>query len=90
MTKVDRPNVFVDEMVKGAFARFAHTHEFRLVEGGTLMIDSFDYTSPLGWLGRIADKLFLEQHLTLFLQTRAQHLKRLEEESGGALRAATT
>lgn len=73
------PHLFVDEMVKGPFQRFRHTHRFTESEGGTLMEDLFDYTSPLGLLGRIADLLFLERYLCRFLKRRSLYLKQIAE-----------
>ncbi len=80
MTRVERPRIFVDEMTKGAFARFTHTHEFRDVgDSKTLMMDDFDYASPLGFLGVLADKLFLTGYMHRFLTERAQYLKEVAE-----------
>jgi hypothetical protein len=46
-------------MVRGAFKSFVHRHTFRQEAGGTVMVDDFTYTSPLGLLRAMADKLFL-------------------------------
>lgn len=81
MTRVERPRIFEDQMVSGAFASFTHLHEFEDVRGGTLMIDTFVYRSPLGPLGRIADFIFLEQYMRRLLTERAEYLKRAAEES---------
>ena len=75
ITRYERPRLFVDEMVEGAFRRLTHTHEFRAIDGGTLMVDIFDYASPLGVLGRLADVLFLKRYLLRFLSERARVLK---------------
>jgi ligand-binding SRPBCC domain-containing protein len=80
ITRMERPAVFVDEMVRGAFRSFRHTHEFRPERGGTTMIDRFDYTSPLGALGRLADWMFLERYLRRFLEDRAAYLKARAEQ----------
>lgn len=80
ITEFDFPNRFVDEMEKGAFKRFYHVHEFVEKENGTLMIDTFDYTSPLGFIGKIADRLFLEQYMKGFLITRNRYIKKIAEE----------
>jgi len=79
ITRFEPPHLFEDEMVRGAFRSFTHTHEFRPVEGGTLMVDTFRYASPLGPLGVLADKLFIERHMRRFLTERAAFLKRLAE-----------
>jgi ligand-binding SRPBCC domain-containing protein len=80
ITEMDSPNYFVDEMVKGAFKRFRHTHEFISQYGGTYMVDTFDYTSPLGILGKAADRLFLEAYMRHFLQKRNAFIKKAAEE----------
>ena len=66
-------------MVKGIFKRFKHEHIFQDEVEGILMIDIFDYTSPLGFLGKIADVLFLESYMKGFLMKRNQIIKEFAE-----------
>jgi ligand-binding SRPBCC domain-containing protein len=84
ITEFDPPHRFVDEMVHGAFRRFRHEHEFLAVEGGTEIVDTFDYTSPLGPLGRVADLLFLRRYMTRLLRGRNAYLKRVAESASRA------
>ena len=79
ITDFDQPNYFVDEMVSGAFSKFKHEHFFEESDKGTLMIDIFDYTSPFGILGKIADKLFLENYMTDLLAERNRIVKEFAE-----------
>jgi ligand-binding SRPBCC domain-containing protein len=79
ITAMERPRMFVDEMQRGAFKRWHHTHTFEARGAGTLMIDDADYASPLGLLGRIADHLFLERYMTRLLQVRNAHIKKVAE-----------
>lgn len=79
ITEMERPYSFTDEMVKGAFHSFTHTHEFRASGTGTMMKDTFAYKSPLGILGVLADKLFLEQYMRNFIVHRANELKEIAE-----------
>lgn len=79
ITHMEKPTVFVDSMVKGAFQSFTHTHQFVEEDGGTLMIDKFEYRSPFGLIGIIADKLFLKKYMTDFIRSRAKELKRIAE-----------
>lgn len=76
---MEKPTFFVDIMVKGAFSSFTHTHQFKEEKGGTTMIDTFEYKSPFGPIGMIADKLFLEKYMTDFIISRARELKRIAE-----------
>ena len=43
------------------------------------MVDTFQYVSPLGILGRIADVLFLERYMGALLSERALALTSMAE-----------
>jgi len=79
VTRCEAPHLLEDEMVRGAFKTFTHRHTFHEQPGGTIMVDDFDYASPLGVLGLLADKLFLERYMRAFLLERAQDLKQMAE-----------
>ncbi|MBU2899871.1 SRPBCC family protein [Maribacter dokdonensis] len=79
ITEFEYPNYFTDEMMKGAFKNFKHKHVFESRQNGTLMTDYFDYTSPLGFLGKIADGLFLKKYMTNFLKKRNTTIKAFAE-----------
>ena len=79
ITAFDRPRMFVDEMQRGAFKYWRHTHLFEARDEGTLMIDDADYASPLGLIGRIVDKLLLERHMTQLLIKRNKHIRKVAE-----------
>ena len=79
ITEFDRPNYFVDEMQKGAFKEFKHEHHFVEFNGGTLMTDIFNYKSPFGIFGKLADKLFLEKYMTELLVERNRIVKEFSE-----------
>ena len=79
ITAFDRPAHFRDSMVRGAFARFDHDHWFDTAEGGTLMRERFDFTAPLGILGRIAERAFLTAYMRRFLAHRMDIIRRVAE-----------
>ncbi|MEG0261280.1 MAG: SRPBCC family protein [Lysinibacillus sp.] len=79
VTYMESPHEFVDIMLKGAFSSFTHTHKFIEENDGTIMIDLFEYKSPLGVIGTIADKLFLEKYMKQFIVSRAIDLKKIAE-----------
>ncbi len=79
ITEYERPHQFVDEQVRGAFKSMRHVHEFVPVAGGTLMKDNFRYMVPLGGLGMLVDKLFLEGYMRKLLSARNECLKRAAE-----------
>ena len=71
ITAFDRPRNFRDSQVRGAFRRFDHDHLFEQHSGVTTMTDIFDYTAPMGLIGRLADTLFLQRYMSRILTERA-------------------
>ncbi len=70
VTALEFPNYFVDEMVNGAFKKFRHEHHFTDSDNTVVMRDVFDYESPLGYLGKLADFFFLKNYMIKLLQKR--------------------
>jgi ligand-binding SRPBCC domain-containing protein len=81
ISRLERPRLFEDVMVRGAFASLHHVHEFVPRDGGTTMIDTFTFASPLGPIGAIADRIFLTGYMRRFLTSRASELKRMAESA---------
>ena len=79
ITEFNRPHYFQDIMIKGAFKNFTHDHFFEKGEAGTIMRDVFDYLSPVWFLGKIADALFLEKYMTKMLEERNDLIKTVAE-----------
>ena len=72
---------FADKMVSGAFKSFTHEHHFKQEAGFTLMTDKFYFESPLGILGKLANKLFLTRYMENLLKTRNAFLKQRAESA---------
>ncbi|HEV3440590.1 MAG TPA: SRPBCC family protein [Gemmata sp.] len=81
IVEFDRPSRFVDEMVKGAFASLRHVHEFVVDGESVLMRDTLTWRSPLGFLGTVADKLFVERHMRAFMVEKQSKLKEYAERT---------
>ena len=79
IVEYERPVMFADKMLKGAFASMHHIHQFETVENGTKMRDVFEFSSPFGILGKLVNSLFLKQYMTRFLIMRNQTLKEIAE-----------
>lgn len=76
----DRPRHFRDSMVHGPFTRLDHDHHFgQDGRGATIMRDVFDFTAPLGLLGRVAERLVLTWYLRRFLEARNREIKTIAE-----------
>ena len=79
VTEMEYPNYFTDEMVQGAFKNFRHEHYFYPINNQTLMKDIFMFDAPLGFLGIIANFLFLERYMRHLLEQRNGIIKRVAE-----------
>ena len=67
---------FVDEQIRGPYARWIHTHSFEPVEGGTLVRDEVLYRLPLYPLGEVGWPVVRLQLRRIF-RYRAQRLREL-------------
>lgn len=79
ISNFNRPYIFRDEQTKGIFDYFRHDHIFESKEDKTIMTDVFEYLAPFGFLGRIADRWFLEKYMTNLLLQRNEVIKEFAE-----------
>lgn len=79
ITAVDRPFYFEDQMVKGAFKSFRHAHYFSEAGDETIIKDQFTFAAPLGWLGHLANFLFLTRYMRHLLEERNAVIKAFAE-----------
>ncbi|WIE78076.1 SRPBCC family protein [Curtobacterium sp. MCSS17_016] len=70
ITALEAPHRFVDEQVRGPFARFHHEHRFEPSAGGTRMVDTITFRAPLGPLGRLAEVLALARYMPRLIADR--------------------
>ena len=68
---------FVDRQVAGPVADWEHLHEFRAVEGGTLIADRVDYRMPFGPLGALAHTALIGRDLDRIFDFRREAVSRL-------------
>jgi ligand-binding SRPBCC domain-containing protein len=71
ISALEKPEMFVDEQVRGPFKRFHHTHLFTPVDDRTTeMVDDIVLQAPLGILGWIAERIGLVWYLGRMIDTR--------------------
>ncbi|WNW00822.1 SRPBCC family protein [Tenacibaculum sp. HL-MS23] len=71
ITQVKEQQFFVDEQRFGPYAMWHHEHWFEELENGnTLMKDKISYKIPFGFLGHIAQTLFIKKQLQTIFEYR--------------------
>ena len=53
----------------------SHKHEFNVIQEKTIVVDTFEFASPFGLIGRIVDKLVLNKYMKNFLIERNEIIK---------------
>jgi len=82
ITKMDKPNLFVDELVKGIFKDYKHEHYFKsLHDKCTKKSDIIYFQSPFSFIGNIFDTLILKKYLLNFLNTKNSQFKTIVEKN---------
>jgi ligand-binding SRPBCC domain-containing protein len=79
ITQVKDRAYFIDEQRFGPYSLWHHQHHFREIPGGVEMTDIIHYKNPLGFLGRIANTLFVKNKLKGIFDFR---FKKVEELFG--------
>ncbi len=79
ITHVSEGRYFVDEQRVGPYRIWHHEHHFEEVAGGVLMRDRVSYLAPLGFLGRLADWVFIKRQLREIFEYRT---RKVEERFG--------
>jgi ligand-binding SRPBCC domain-containing protein len=80
ISAVNAPYMFVDEQLKGPYAYWHHEHTFEEFDGKVLMKDKVIYAIPLGFLGRIANKLIVRNKLEHIFNYRTTQILKLFKE----------
>ncbi|HMO62304.1 MAG TPA: SRPBCC family protein [Ferruginibacter sp.] len=81
ITGMQRPEYFIDEMIKGDFKNFRHEHHFKATDNGTIMIDLLQFECPYGIIGTLLEKFYLKNYLENLLQQRNKVVKEYAESS---------
>jgi ligand-binding SRPBCC domain-containing protein len=74
-----KPDMFVDEQVKGDFKMMKHIHHFKPCDNGTIMIDVVEFEAPYGTMGKLFNKLYLTTYLKRLIEQRNKVLKEVAE-----------
>ena len=75
ITHVRHEQFFVDEQRYGPYSFWHHQHRFKPVEGGLEMTDIVHYKMPLGFLGGMANGLFVRRQLEQIFSYRFEKIE---------------
>ena len=82
ITQVKENQYFVDEQRFGPYKMWHHQHHFKEVEGGIEMTDIVNYGIPLGFMGRLANTLFVRKQLREIFEYRIKAVDKLWPSKG--------
>lgn len=74
-----KPDMFVDQQVKGDFKMMKHEHHFKPCENGTIMIDLVEFEAPYGSFGKLFSKIYLTRYLKSLIEQRNKSIKEFAE-----------
>lgn len=77
ITHVSPGHYFVDEQRVGPYTLWHHEHHLKQVEGGVLMTDIVSYSPPFGFIGRIANCLFIKRQLSAIFSFREKAINQI-------------
>ena len=77
ITHVKTNEYFVDEQRFGPYKFWHHSHFLKQVEGGVEMTDILHYKLPFGFIGKIANALFVKKKITEIFNYRYSKLEEL-------------
>lgn len=63
ITHVKDNEYFVDEQRVGPYKMWHHQHKIEAIEEGVLMTDIVTYIPPFGFIGAVANRLFIKRQL---------------------------
>jgi ligand-binding SRPBCC domain-containing protein len=79
ITHVKENDHFVDEQRFGPYALWHHQHHFKAVDGGVQMTDMVNYAIGYGFIGRLANTLFVAKKLKQMFEFRERAIKEMFE-----------
>ncbi len=74
-----KPDMFIDQQVKGDFKMMKHEHHFKPCENGTIMIDLIEFEAPYGSFGKLFSKLYLTRYVKNLIEHRNKSIKEFAE-----------
>lgn len=75
--RVENQKYFTDRQTKGPYKIWEHTHSFVEIDNGVLITDVVNYELPLGFIGKIAERILVRKKINAIFDYRKNILKKL-------------
>ncbi len=76
ITQIEEMRYFVDEQRIGPYSMWHHQHFIKPTNQGVLMTDIVSYSPPLGFLGVLANRIFISKQLKAIFNYRENELEK--------------
>ena len=77
ITQVSDKKFFIDEQRSGPYSIWHHEHHFKEVNGGVEMHDILYYQAPFGFLGKLAELIFVNNKVKQIFNFREKRINEL-------------
>lgn len=77
ITQISTGKFFIDEQRRGPYRIWHHEHHFKRVEGGVEMRDILYYAVPLGFIGKLANLIFVRNKVKQIFSFREKRISEL-------------
>jgi len=77
ISQVKELEYFVDEQRIGPYKLWHHLHQITSIEGGVLMRDIINYSPPFGFMGALANSLFIHKQLKEIFDFRKRKVEEI-------------
>lgn len=74
ITQVREGEYFIDNQKSGPYRFWHHQHFIKEIEGGVEMTDIVNYSAPFGFIGLVAEKLFINKKVKKIFEYREKKL----------------
>ena len=77
ITQISTGKFFIDEQRRGPYRIWHHEHHFKRVEGGVEMRDILYYAVPFGFIGKLANLIFVRNKVKQIFSFREKRISEL-------------
>jgi len=82
ISKIEKPQMFIDKQLKGPYKIWEHTHHFVQKQKGILMKDEVKYQLPFGIIGKMTHSLIVRKKIERIFNYRKEVLNKIFNENG--------